>query len=51
MTRPTLIDFNPIERNYYPFMISLDKCNGNCNPVHNLSTKKYAPSNTKDVNV
>ena len=24
----TLIDLNPAELNYYPFMISLDKCNG-----------------------
>ena len=26
MIRPTLIDLNPVELNYYPFMISLDKC-------------------------
>ena len=25
------IELNPIELNYYPFMISLDKCNGSCN--------------------
>ena len=31
MIRPTLIDLNPIEPNYYPSMISLDKCNGSCN--------------------
>ena len=29
--RPTLIDLNPVERKYYPFMISLDKCTGSCN--------------------
>ena len=29
--RPTLIDSNLIEVKYYPFMISLDKCNGSCN--------------------
>ena len=28
MIRLTLIDLNPAELNYYPFMISLDKCNG-----------------------
>ena len=27
MLRPTLIDFNPVERKHYPFMISLDSCN------------------------
>ena len=25
---PTVIDLNPLELNYYPFMISLDKCTG-----------------------
>ena len=28
MIRPTLIDLNPVELNYYSFMISLDECNG-----------------------
>ena len=31
MFRPTVIDLNPVELTYYPFMISLDKCNGSCN--------------------
>ena len=31
MTRPTLIDFDPLELNYYPFKIGLDKCSGSCN--------------------
>ena len=30
MVRPTLIDLNPVECKYYPFMISLDKCSGRC---------------------
>ena len=29
--RSTFVDLNPIKSNYYPFMISLDKCNGSCN--------------------
>ena len=28
MVRPTLIDMNPFELKYYPFMISLNKCTG-----------------------
>ena len=28
MVRPTLIDMNPVELKYYPFMISLNKCTG-----------------------
>ena len=29
--RPTLIDFDPVEGKYCPFMISLDKYSGSCN--------------------
>ena len=47
----TLIDLNLIELNYYPFMISLDKCNGSCNVVNDLSKKICVPSETKDVNI
>ena len=46
----TLIDLNPVELDYCPFMISLDKCSGSCNAVDELSTKICAPSKTKDVN-
>ena len=42
---------NPIERNCYQFIISLDKYNGICNVIDYLSTKICAPSETKDVNV
>ena len=31
MIRPTLVDLNPVELKYYPFIISLDKCTGSCN--------------------
>ena len=51
MAGPALIDLNPIELNYHPFMISLDKCNGNCYAVDDLSIKICAPMKTKDVNV
>ena len=47
MARPTVIDLNPIELNYYPFMISLDKCNEICNAIDDLSTKICIPSKTK----
>ena len=51
MVRPTLINLNPIEFNYYPFMTSLDNCNESCNAADDLSTKICIPSKTKDVNV
>ena len=50
MIRPTLIGLNPIELNYHPFMISIDKCNGSCNFFDDLSTKKCILNETKDVN-
>ena len=51
MIRPTLIDLNPVEFNYYPLMISLDKCSGSCNSVVDLPTKIRILSKTKDINV
>ena len=51
MIRPTLIDLNPFELRYYPFMINLDKCRGSCNSVNDLSTKICDPSKTKDLDV
>ena len=48
--RLTLIDLNPLEVNYYSFMISLDKWNGSCNVVDDLSTKVCVLSETRDAN-
>ena len=48
MVRPTLIDMNPIELKYYPFMISLNKCTGNFNV---LSPKICVPKETKSIYV
>ena len=50
MARPTITDLSPVDLNYYPFMIRLDKCNGSCNAVDDLSTKICVPGKTKDVN-
>ena len=47
MVRPTLIDLNPNELNYYPFTIILDKCNGSCNVADDLSTQICVPNKTK----
>ena len=48
MIRPTLIDLNPAEVKFYPFMISLDKCTGSCNV---LCPKMCVPKEKKDINV
>ena len=46
MVRPTLVDLNPVDLKYYPFMISLDKCIGISNV---LFPKICVPEETKDV--
>ena len=48
MFRPTLIGLNPVELNYYPFIISFDKCNESCIV---LSLKICVPKETKNINV
>ena len=48
MVRPSLVDLNPVELKYFPFIISLDKCTGSCNV---LSPKICVPKETKDINV
>ena len=48
MVRTTLIDLNPVDLKYCPFMISLVKCSGSCNV---LSPKICVPKETKDINV
>ena len=48
MVRPTLIDMNPVELKYYPFMISLNKCSGSCNV---LSPKICVPKEIKYINI
>ena len=35
--RPTLINLNPVDLKYYPFMISLDECSG----IFNIFSQKY----------
>ena len=47
MIRTTPIDLNPVELNYYQFMISLDKCNRSYNVLDDLSTKIRIPSEKK----
>ena len=46
-----LNDLNPVKVNYYPLMISLDKCDGSCNVADDLSTKMCVSNEIKDINV
>ena len=51
MRRSTLIDLSPAKLICYPFMISLNRCNGSCNIGDDWSKKVCVPNETKDVNV
>ena len=51
VTRSFPIDLNHVELKNYPFMISLDKCNGSCNSINLLSMRICVLSKTKQVNV
>ena len=46
---PNLVDLNPIDFNYYLFMISLDKCNKSYSVLDDLSSKKCISNETKGV--
>ena len=54
MNRPTLIDLNPNQHNqglfYHVFMVNLEKCNGSCNTLDDLSGKMSVLIKTKNVN-
>ena len=48
IVRPTLIELNPVELKYYPFLISLNKFTGSYN---DLSPKICVPNKAKDINI
>ena len=48
MVRLTIVDMNPVEQKFYPFMTSLNKCTGSCNV---FSPKICVPKETKDIYV
>ena len=54
ITRPTIINLNPDEHNqgfcYYTFMIKLDKCNGSCNTLDDVSLEICVPNKLENLN-
>ena len=48
MVRPNIINMNPSELKYHPFLIILNNCNGCCDV---WSPKICVPKETKDINV
>ena len=55
MAGPTLIYLNPNEYNqrlsYYPFMVNLDRCNGICNTINDISGRTCVSNKTEVVNL
>lgn len=51
LIRLTVIDLNPIELIFFPFMVDLDKCNGSFNVVDDLYMEIYVPIEREVVNV
>ena len=41
MVRHTLIDLNPVELKYCPFMVGLDKCSASCENVCFERSKRH----------
>ena len=50
MTRPIIINLNPVELKYYQFVISLDIYSGSRNSIDDLSTKICLRNKTKYIN-
>ena len=52
MTQPTLIHLDPNEYSqefhYYPFVVKLGRCVGDCNTLNDLSSKVCVPNKTED---
>ena len=55
MAGPTLIYLNPNECNqrlsYYPVMVNLDRCNGICNTINDISRRTCVSNKTEVVNL
>ena len=49
--RETLIDVNPNEPLYYPFVVSLDKCRGSCNTIGGPYARLCVSNKAKNKNV
>ena len=51
LIKPTHINLNPDELHYYPFIISLDKCDGQCNNVKVTFDWICVPIKIEDINL
>ena len=49
--RPTLVDLSIDELHYYPFIISMNRCDGSCNTVEDPSGRICVPNKMEDLNL
>ena len=50
MIRPMLIDLNLEEIHYYPFIISMNVCEGGCNTTEDPFGRTRVPNKIEDMN-
>ena len=51
IVKPRLFDLNLEELHNYPFIFSLNRCNGSCNTPNDLSSRICIVDKTEDVNL
>ena len=51
IVKPRLFDLNLEELHYYPFIFSLNRCNGSCNTLNDLSSRICIVDKAEDVNL
>ena len=51
MIRPTLIDLSSYTLGHYPFMVVLDRCNGNFNALFDPPSRICISNKTEDFNL
>ena len=49
--RTKILDINNNDPRFYPFSISVNKCNGSCNNISNPYAKLYVPDAVKNINL
>ena len=51
MSRPEIMDLNPNEPVFFPYLIKINKCSGSCNTINDPYAKLCVPDITKNINV
>ena len=51
MVKPTLTDLNPVKLHYYPFIISLDRCDVSCSTFEDPFGSICVPNKMEEINL